>query len=537
MYSFSEEMFMLDFFTFDAVVGRFCNRQEIINCLAKAYYVNDERVNQLFAIVTSKKVRNIVSLKDYKRYCRLRQYAETCKLEFSTTVAEDEILTIKGKALYIANDCGLIDVGNSTKASVYSNIVDKANAGQVVALRLYGVLQCAGIFFKKNIYGGVNNLVSAARWNSIESILALLKYDIVNRGLYIDMLFTLTTGTPYEEITIKAQNSYGIKIPKKIMECVLLSKVFGRGQVNPNIYLPVYANLLYSEIISFKDKEKILLLESKESVASYIDLPLKLSMQKFSYDVTAISELPIKRAEEQNAIIQNALNSDIRQFDVFKPLCLCSDSRYMRDYYRTAISKLYIDAHVETISIGDLNPCDFEPNMDNVFIRNCIEDMANVFIIYLVGDIKEAIIKVVCNFLQSAKRGKMRLMRPSIEIDLRMVLPICFCDKNNAQMLARYCEKIEIAAPNQEEQALFIRELISVKEGQYGITGLNIKDGVMNKLLSMSIDEAETVLDLAIAANRNGNQQLTLTVENASKFFKKREITRGFGYGGYKDVN
>ncbi len=537
MCSFSEEMFLRDYFTFDAVIGRFCNTQELFNCLAEIYYIDGERTKEMFALVNSKTIRNIVSLKDYKRYRRLRQYAEACKLKAGTTKTEDDILTIKGKALYATSDCGLIDAGNNTKASVYANIVDKANVGQVTALRLYGVLQCEGIFFEKQPHNGLKNLMRAARWNSTESILALLKYDTENSKVYVDMLYTLAVGTPYEDIAVKAQSCRGLKSPKKILECILLSKVFGRGQVTPNVYLPVYANLLYSEIISFKDKEKLLLSEGKESIASYIDLPLKLTMRKFSCDVSAITDLSITRTAEQNAIIQNALNSDIRYFDSFKPLCLCSESKYMRNYYMSAIARLYADAHIETISIADLNPCDFEPSMNNVFIRSCNEDKGNVFIMSFVGDINEATVKDVCNFLQGAKRGKMRLMRPSIEIDLGAVLPICFCDKSNSQILSRYCDKIEIATLNQEEQKIFIRELITAKEEQYGIKGLDVEDGVVSKLLSVSIDTAETALDLAITANRHGDRQLTLTEENANKYIKKRETSRGFGYGGCKDDN
>lgn len=535
MCSFSEEMFLRDFFTFDAVVGRFCDEQELINCLAKVYYIDGERVKELSALATSKAVRNIVSLKDYKQYRRVRQYMEACKLKSSTTEAEDDVLTIKGKALYMTSDCGLINAGNNTKASVYANVVSKANAGQVAALRVYGTLQCEGIFFEKSLHDGLKNLTRAARWNSIESILALLKYDTTNSKVYVDMLYTLAFGTPYEDISVKAQSNHGIKAPKKIMECILLSKVFGRGQVTPNVYLPVYANLLYSEIISFKDKEKLLLSESKESIASYIDLPLKLTMRKFSCDVSAITDLSITRAEEQNAIIQNALNSDIRHFDSFKPLCLCSESRYMRNYYISAISRLYDDAHIATISVADLNTCDFEPGMGNIFIRSCDEDKANVFILSFVGEISEAVAKEACNFLQGVKRRKMHLIRPSIEIDLGVVLPICFCDKGNAQMLSRYCDKIEIATPNQEEQAIFIRELITAKGEQYGLKGLSVEESVMSKLLSVSIDAVETALDLAITANRRGDWQLTLTEDNANKFIKKREASRGFGYGGCKD--
>ena len=109
----------------------------------------------------------------------------------------------------------LINAGNDTKASVYANIVDKANAGQVTALRLYGVLRCAGIFFEKQLHDGLKNLTRAARWNSVESILALLKFDTANSKVYTDMLYTLATGTPYGDISVKVQSKHGIKAPKK----------------------------------------------------------------------------------------------------------------------------------------------------------------------------------------------------------------------------------------------------------------------------------------------------------------------------------
>ena len=51
MCSFSEEMFLRDYFTFDAVIGRFCNTQELFNCLAEIYYIDGERTKEMFALV------------------------------------------------------------------------------------------------------------------------------------------------------------------------------------------------------------------------------------------------------------------------------------------------------------------------------------------------------------------------------------------------------------------------------------------------------------------------------------------------------
>lgn len=96
---------------------------------------------------------------------------------------------------------------------------------------------------------------------------------------------------------------------------------------------------------------------------------------------------------------------------------------------------------------------------------------------------------------------------------------------------------MEILDPTKEELAVLIQELLTEKEKQYGIKTLNVAQSVKNKLYSISIDAAEMALDSAITANRSGSNELTLTDENASKYIKRREQSRGFGYGGSKDEN
>lgn len=536
MYSYSEELFLVDYFIFDSVVGRFCDGRSVFERLSRYYFIDANREKELYATATAEEIGDVATLKDYKRYRRLRQYSEICKIRSIYTDYDDDLMSIKGKALDIATKCELAATSGSTKASVIANIVEKAYAGQVTALRLYGVLQCEGIFFKKSIRDGIKNLTRAARWNSIESILALLQYDKANFKTYTDMLYTLAKGMPYEDILEKAQSRYPIGKPMEIKECILLSKTFGRGQITPDVYFPVYANLLYSEIIPFKDKEKLLLSANKDTVNSYMDLPLKLTMRKFSYNDTAIAEFTQGNAANKS-IARNVLNSDIRRFPTFKPLCVCSDSQYMRNYYAAAIENLFDGAHVARISVSDLTLLDFEPDSNNVFVRNCDEDKNNVFVISFVGDINEQTMKIACSFLQSDKRRKMHLARPNVEIDFGAVLPICLCDKANSQALSQYCDKVEIANPTKTEQPILLRELISEKEKQYGIKRLTVEDSVMGRLCAVSIDAAQSVLDVAIAANRSGDNALTLTVENTSEYIKKYETVRGFGYGGYKNEN
>lgn len=537
MLKINEEKFLLDYFTHAAVVGKFCDEANLFDLMVQIHHIPQERKAELYALVTSPRVRDVVTLDDYKLQRRLSKYAQLREIDLDRDGVTEEVLKIKGRALYVVNGCDFGNIGNDTKASVYDKIVQKANAGKVTALRLYGVLQCQGLFFTQNLHNGIKNLTRAARWNSKEALLALLHFDVANSEKYGNILYTLTSGTPYGEAVLDILHEIGIKLPQKSAECALLNKVFGSGHVDPNVYISNYANLLYSPIISFADKKRILLSEKQDAVASCADLPLNLSQKKPVYCPSAIAELPLSRNEEQKAILQNAVNGDICRLHTFKPLCLCSDSAYMRNYYAKAIEELYKDANVVTLNVADLEAHDLEPTAYNVFVRSCADEKANVFLLFFVGEIGESQFKEASDFLQSAKRARMRLMQPNIQIDLSAVLPVCLCDKDNAQAVSRYCNRVQIALPDKKEQALLINDLVTEKAQQYGLKELILEQEVADKLNSVSVDEAESALDLAIAANRHGETTLTLTSENAGKYMKKRDMSRGFGYGGYGDDN
>lgn len=570
MSSFIEEMFLTEFFILDAVVGGFCDEVVLFDRIADIYRVDKTLRETLYKLATMGKVREVATLRDYNLYMRLRQFRITYKQNSSTLIDfgkkiyyqskptaffgfnedfktesltkcdEEEaihiITMIKGKALRSVNESGLICSLGNTRASVHANIVGKAKEGNVTALRVYGFLQCEGIFFELNRKYGVKNLKRAARWNNIESLLALRLYD-ETQAEYADMLATLSKDTPYEELAAEICLRERKEKPKTVKECILLSKVFGRGQIDTKTYLPAYANLLYSEVIPFKNKEKLLISEGKEQILSYNDLPLKLTKREFSCDTSRLSDLPIKRSSEQNAVIRNAFNRDICFMDTFKPLCICSDSKVMRNYYMKAISEMYEGVHIETIDAADLNDRDIEPSADNIFLRSVNEDKANIFFISMVGDVNDMVLEEIQNFLQSAKRRRTNLRYPNIEIDLGAVMPICFCDKSNAQSLVGFCDKVEISEPDKKERAVLIGELLETKAKLYGLNELTVGEEIMEKLLSLPIDVADNALDLAIIANRQSERKINLTAENASEYLKKRELSRGYGYGGCKDAN
>ncbi len=535
MLKINEEKFLLDYFTYAAVVGKFCDKAELFDLMVQIHHIPQVRKAELYTLVTSSEVCDIATLGEYKLQCRLRKYAQLRGIDLAKDGATEDILKIKGRALYIVNECDLGNIANDTKASVYDKIVQKANAGKVTALRLYGVLQCRGLFLAQNSHNGVKNLTRAARWNSEEALLALLYFDATNADKYGSMLYTLTSDTPYGETALNILHEIGIGQPQKSAECVLLTKVFGRGHISPNVYIANYANLLYSPIVSFADKKRFLLSDNADALASCANLPLNFSKNKLAYFPSAIAHLPLSRVDEQNVILQNAVNGDICHLRTFKPLCLCSDSVYMRNYYAKAIEGLYKDANVVTLQVADMEAHDLEPTAHNVFVRSCADDKANVFLLFFVGEIGESQFKEACDFLQSAKRARMRLMQPDIQIDLSDVLPVCLCDKANAQAVSQYCNQVQIMLPDKRERTILINELIVEKKQQYGLNGLVLGQEIVDKLNSVSVDEAEYALDLAIAANRHGEKTLTLTSENSGKYMKKRDISRGFGYGGCGD--
>lgn len=531
MFNTITELFLNTYFMFDAVVGKIIGDARLLfDKLYSAFLLPENGRQDLFAATQTEVVREIESYADYAQVCRIQKFSE---LTESAGVASDayEMIAVKGGALKKTKQFGLEEYTEGTGAAVCKFLGDTANMGFVSSLCMLGFMQCEGIFVSKNENLGKKNLGKAAVWNSIEGILLSLAYDTCGRQSNLNRLYTATQGTLYEGISDTARKAYTLSEAEFVAESKLLKKAFGAAILKPDIYMPQYARFIFSDVLSFKDKERALFSAHKEAIATTADLPLKLTCGELAFNSSELESLPIVRKQEEGRIASIASGADMRTDTAFRPLCVCADSEYLLGLYAEAIGKAFPSAHIEKIDVADLGEYDFEPTVNNIFVRSCDEDRQNVFILTFKGEIKEGVLNAVKNFLKTDKRKKFRLQHPSAVIDLSAVLPVCFCDRQNARALKAYCDTVTIASVSEAEKQDILSYIVQDKAKKYRAGNINFDNSAQVVLMTYSVDKAENLLDKIMRYNRGG-ASVTLTADTIKEFTYDIGTKNKYGFGG-----
>lgn len=288
-----------------------------------------------------------------------------------------------------------------------------------------------------------------------------------------------------------------------------------------------------SSALYIKDKEKAVFTLNKEQLCAISDLPLKLSHESMlAVDASGVQNTAIKRESEISVITRALKNCDLRGLSSYRPMCLCCDSKYILNMYAKAIKTKNPDTHFERIYVAELGEYDFEPTSNNIFVRSIDEDKDNRFLLFFYGDISEKKIGAVKSFLQSARRAKFHLNNPSVTLDLGAVLPICFCDEQNAKWLKPLCDEIQLSEVTDGEMPIAIKDIIAGKQKLYGVGAISFEGEVSDVFNGYDIDTAERLIDAAVRARRKKGAIITLSREILQSYAGDNDQpTIGFGGG------
>ena len=535
------ETFLEQYFLYTAVLGKYCDKEKLFNYAADLFCIPKSSREYLFKISEDEPVKDIVTYADAMRYSRVRQY---CELNDYTLVDDDaqEMVSIKSKALKIASNNNLAADANTTQAQIYKALIDSALAGNIVAMRVLGTLQCEGIFVEQQIDVGLKNLNKACQWGDMVSLLAQARYlretgDKTALQECLNRLAALVEHTKYQFLLDLLEQNCGIKATNKSEEILLLKKGIAANKVKAEAYHPLSARLIFGNAIDIKDKEKTLFSDNKAILSEVCDLPLKLTYSDLCLNVDNLATMPLKRKQEQMHLKTKLLNSDLRQHDGYRPLCLVSDSDYVLETYVDAIVSTCNPTliHCEKIDVSDLKPYDFEPTASNVFVRSCNDDKNNIFILTLKGDIDNTTLQQVKSFLSAVKRRRFRLNSPRVTLDLSPILPICVCDEANASKLGNAVECVNVAEISVEEKQNIVLEMLARKSELYMTKPITADKEVVDVLCSCSPNAIERVLDTLFSEQRFNSKFTTITVELFKPYEKtlKSHSTKAFGFGGY----
>ena len=528
------EAFLSEYFSFDAVLGRFYNKKALFNSLSDIFCLPENEREELFRQTENPNVSEIVNEDDYKRFKRIRQYNEFVGNEQGYSESENVLISVKGNAVANVTKYGINATRESTETSIIKTLMSESQTGKIIAMRILGVLQCEGIVVDKDAASGVKLLKKAMRWGDICATLAMLKYSSTDKSEIKKMLNSAVKNTPYEFLPLVVEDKYGVSCEDAFSEEISLVKHAARvNKLKQDTYDFQHSRIIYSEVIGTKDKEKIIFSENRELISEACDLPLRLKYDDITINDSGIDEMPFDRKNEKNNIMRCLYGSDIRQADNFKPICLCSDSDYVLESYVSALKRVFQTANVERIDVGDLTELDFEATKNNVFIRCLNERKNNVYILSFKGDVSETAIELIKNVLRSDKRRKFLLRLPAVSIDLSSVLPVCVCDTENVKKIKNFVEIIDVEPIKTNEKPSVIKAIIEQKKSEYAVVDITISTDAIERLCDMKIESAERILDRVIRNNRKKSESLNVNMDVLKPYLnKKTNSGNAYGFGG-----
>lgn len=491
-----------------------------------------EQSGRLFEIVESEAVREVSTVEEYNRYKRTEQYAGLYDIDMGISEDEKAAIDIKGAALIAASSAHLIVYNVTTENGTIHTLMNMAETGCITALRILGFLQCEGFLVKKNLQSGIKNLFKAARWGDVPSALALMKYSEKTRAEAGKILVAAVKNTPYENLPAVIGMRYGTDSKISSQETELIKKAFMQKKIDSDNYDPMYARLVFSEVLSLKDKDKIVFSENKQALSEACDLPLKLKTHVEPRTFRDLPGLLLQRENEKAAVIDFLGKYRFDDKDGGRALCLCSDSDYLLNSYAESIGNLFEGANIERIEIADLIAADTEPTKNDFFVRSINEKKQNVFFLKFKGEPDEIVTKWAKRFIKRDFRSKYRLNSPAVSLDLSSVIVIVLSDTENAKKLSGFTETINLAKISDAEKTIVVRSVADGKGKKYGFGSVAIEADALKILCGISEEKAEKILENVICRSRADKGKINVSREDVTRFLKQNGFGNTYGFGG-----
>lgn len=535
MFDIHTEGAMFNYFIVNAISGGNIDRAKVFLAFGDIFLKSTEESKRLYAIVKSESVEEVSTVAEYNRYKRIEQYCGLCGIDEGIPADEKAATDIKGSALVAATCSRLILNDVTTVNGSVQSLMNQAETGKIIALRILGFLQCEGLLVKKNLSAGVKNLMKAAKWGDVPSALALMKYSEKSRAEAGEILAAAVKNTSYENILAAIELRYGIKCDRPFEETDLIKKAFAQKKLNPDNYDYMCARLVFSEILSFKDKEKIIFSESKQALSEACDLPLKLKTKVEPKCFAENPEFSLPREDEKNIVYKSLENYlfAVKNGKVggLTP-CLCSDSGYVLNLYAEFIGKLFVGANIERIEIADLIAADTQSTQNDLFLRSINEEKQNVILLNFKGDTDEPAVEWAKKIIRNDFRSKYRLNSPAVSLNLSSVIVVCLSDAENAKKISGFTETIKLAKIRESEKPLVVKNIAEKTGRAYGFDTVTIDKDALKDLCAMNAEKTEKILEKVIREICAGKKEANISHDGINGFLKQKSFDNTYGFGG-----
>jgi len=533
MFNPATEMLLTQYYLLNAVFDKhFTDKKSWFYTFGRAFGLSEDETAKLFAKTEEKSVKAVSTEKEYLRHIRVKKYMSQQGIASDISAEFEELITVKGSAILLLTKYGLNRQKENTATSVCDELLQYVKNGNIIAMRLYAIARIEGIALQKDYDEGIKLLEETSKWLDVASIILLHHYSQDNILGSTARLLSATKGTPYDRIALTLSETDCTENGLS-QEDELISKAFSWGILKRDEYSERYAKIAFNKNIDFNEREKLILSCGKDHITVASALPLNLDIsKKIEFDFTDLDLINNERDNEKTQIKKNLINSDLRIYEGYKPLCVVSDSLAVLEMYEKSLSYKLNNCNPVFINISDCTDQEFEMTYNNIFVTACKQDLSNVYFIACVGKLTDKVIKGVQEILRYSTRAAFKLKQPAITLNLSTILPICFCDKQNAKHFKPYCDMVNAVVMSENELKGEIFTFIKSREEIYGISKIHISDDLLGTIMELGIDSAKNVLDRAIIGTRNGNGEIELKLDAVSEYIKETKTKFLFGFGG-----
>ncbi|MCD8294793.1 MAG: hypothetical protein LUE27_06095 [Clostridia bacterium] len=568
-----ETYFILkDFFFAQAAMGKCLKGESYMKALAEIYGRADD-ADKLYMAAMSE--TEIESAADYRQACRVDQYMETMAgddmfpfededededqsardaedgeenpeedLE-SLGITEEDLIDIKGKAYELAEKYGIEAGRKDTWMEIRERLESPAAAYLVPVMRMKGIEECALYVSydrdgnrrcdeKRYLMPGVKLLERAAMWNDPVSCMALIFFDYVytwegpssnswdhltDKDLWVSVLCALAKDTAFSSMA-EAYAPSRHEDWDLAEECGVLADLFRlNASYKPDVVDEAAEDVLYAKNMSLADRRKILY-DSVSRRSALTGLPVSSSEEPEPLYLSFLPEdVPFGRVSEAE-MIRRAVNAYAEYMDEegSRPLCLVTDSRYLREKYERFFTEEYLrwgDAATDVIRLSACTEADVDEVSSNVFLRSYDPSRPNVRIIEMCGSMEPAVKRHAVKFISTEGRMAYFLKDRQVTADITHIMSIVFTDSSGKEFAENYCDVLDLEPITEfKEKDLALKDLLE-KAGWYGSTAAE----AYGKLLSMDTDRAAEVLQRAAGkARAHGEHEISMKdIEEVSR--------------------
>ncbi len=537
------EAYLTQFYLADSVCSQHVTeekRREIYDELTKIFCITSDLKTEVYwKISNSAPFNSINDYVGYQRLCRIIQFSNETEGEQQLCEAELTVLSQKRNAMMkresIFGDCTFV-----TTETMCTKLYSSSALGNVCAMSLLSFLEYHGICAYKDTERAIKRMKKCAAYNDLFSIMMCIRY-LEDNGEYLDALYTLFKGEGQRQTFYDICREYGVDPHEREKNKLtsLMENAFSLGLISREKYDEAFMRAARCELISYNDKERLLLSKTKESLALLSELPLYFEHNgEVSVNKDVVKNVCLYRQAEQRKILQNVTVASRCSHEVCMPLLVASSEQFVSDMYFEMLKESIGEGQCFVIDADSLTPSDFSLTKDNVLLRGMCDTKAahTVFLIKDCEGVSDGALAELKKLLDYGYRKKFKLLEPAITLDLSKVHFVLFAKERNevVRSLSDVCEVVWTDNISSGEKESVARHVLASRCASFGCEEITADDELYEFLCTYSADKMKQIVDSALrGAIYDGETHLG--VEYVKNICRENGLTRPkqvFGYAG-----